>query len=161
MTDVHEYIQEVEESEAFETFSRESPEAYLVHVFSNVKQGQDGVEVGYYLPGKDAITVFTRAPVKARPPEDVFKEHGTVPRLEIGKVEVGFARARALADEYRKEHYPTHPVMQEICILQQMDVPVWNMTLVTQTLNMLNLRIDAASGAVIRTDMQNILSLRK
>lgn len=161
MTDIHEMVSAVLETDAYKEFES-GCECYLAHVFSNVKDSEQITEVGFYDSDEDKITVFTTDPVTRRPPEEAFKESGKIERLAIQDVTLGLGEARDLARQHREENYPGHPVSQEICILQQIDSkPVWNMTLVTQTLHMLNVRLDAVSGSVLETDMQNILALRK
>ena len=158
MSDIKQIISDVEGSDAFASFNRNTKGFYIVHVFYTEKQG---VELGYYDDKTDRIVVFETDPVVQRPPEEVFKESGTLHKLDITAVSVGLADVRTIARAYMKEHHPTHPLQQEILILQQADVPVWNCTLVTQTLNMLNLKIDATSGAILHEELRNIMDLRK
>lgn len=159
MSDVHDLVAKVEASEAFRQFKRAHKEQYLVHLFCHAKE-EAKVEIGYYGAEDDTITTFTTDPVERKPPEEVFKREGTLEELDLGEVEVGLSRAREIAEAYRREHYPAHPVTQEICILQRLGIQVWNLTLVTSTLNMLNIRIAAHSGEIISAEMRNILDLR-
>ncbi|MDD9954542.1 MAG: hypothetical protein OXR66_09515 [Candidatus Woesearchaeota archaeon] len=156
MTDVQELVAKVEASDVFEQGS-----LYLCHVFTNVKDGNHDMEVGYYDRKTDKITVFVGDPVVARPPEDVYKDGGAVQELKISDVSIGFAEAQQIAEDFRTAKYNAHPVMQAICVLQQLDEPVWNITLVLATLNMLNIRIHAGSGDIISTDLRNIMDLRQ
>lgn len=158
-TDIHEQLSSLESSNEFKEFSLHNPDHYLVHVFCQVKGGRVVLEWGYYSEESDMIVVFETDPIKMRPPEKVFKEGGVLVPLSCEKVAVGFEQVREIAEACRRERYQDHPVQQELCILQQ-DPPVWNITLVFHTLNMLNLRIDAQEGKILHEDMRNILDLR-
>jgi len=156
MKDVQGMWKEVQESNVFQQF--DSTGYVLAHVFFTEKLG---LEFGCYDEKNDKIVVFETNPVTMRPPEDVFKESGKLKALDMDKVAVGLHDARTLATAYLEEHYPQHPIQQEILVLQQAEHPVWNCTLVTKTLNMLNLKIDARSGDILHVGLHNIMDLRK
>ncbi|HIH25109.1 TPA: hypothetical protein HA251_08810 [Candidatus Woesearchaeota archaeon] len=166
-TDVHETIERVEASDAFIAFNAENPHHYLVHAFATVRSLDPAVplpplELGYYGKEHDMITVFTSEPVAARPPEEVFKEEGSIAGLDLLALRQGFADALRIVERTRSSQYPAHAAMQGFCILQQNRVystPVWNITLVLNTLSMLNMKIDAVTGEVLSRELQNIMSL--
>ncbi|MBR9700274.1 hypothetical protein GOV11_00205 [Candidatus Woesearchaeota archaeon] len=160
MTDIHELIEKIEKSRPFKEFNKANPDHYLVHAFCHVKQDAGKVELGYYGKKTDKITVFTTDPIESRPPEEVLKESGVLRELDTKILKIGLTEARELAEKHLKEKYAGQQASQEICILQQAEVPVWNITLVLASLNMLNLRIQADSGEITYEDMRNILDLR-
>ena len=82
--------------------------------------------------------------------------------LDKGSVSLGLREARDVVEGFRNEKYPAQqPVLQEICILQQAEVPVWNVTLVIGTLNMLNVKVHAETGEILHDHLRNIMDLRK
>ena len=99
--------------------------------------------------------------MQALPPEDVFKEQGALAQLDLSAVRIGFAQAIELAEKYRVQTYPHHPIMKMICVLQQQELPFWNMTLVTGTLQMINIRIDAVTGQLLSRSLHSIMDLAK
>jgi len=166
-TDVHSIVERIESSPAFTSFNADNPHHYLVHAFVAVQRlaedASPALELGYYGKETDRITIFTSEPIVARPPEEVFKESGTLAPLDLGAIRFGFADALRIAERTRAAYYPTHGVMQGFCILQQSDTyarPVWNITLVLGTLSMLNMKIDAVTGELLSRELQNIMSLR-
>jgi hypothetical protein len=153
-TDVHELVEKVEASQEFKL-----PEHVLVHVFSAT--GDLGVaELGYY-GADDKITVFRTNPISAMPPEEVFKEQGTLTKLDLSAVRIGLAQAGVKAEQYKQESYPHHMTMRMICILQQREQPEWNITIVTNTLHMINIKINAMTGELISRSMDSIMSLSR
>ncbi len=161
MTDVHDIIDAVEGSDEFREFRARHPHPYLAHLFCYAKSGSAPVEIGYYSERDDHIVVFDTKPVRARPPEGAFKEEGVIAPLDLASVGIGLAQARELAAARMRERYPAHPVQQEICILQQGDGPVWNLTIVTATLNLVTMRLDARDGAVLSDELRNIMDMQQ
>jgi hypothetical protein len=161
MTDVHDVVDKVESSAAFLAFNAENPHHYLVHAFSTAGAHIDPMELGYYGKEADKITVFKTDPLTRMPAEEVFKERGVLEALDLSLVKLGLTQALAKAEEYRHDAYPKHQTMKTICVLQQKQRPIWNMTIVTNTLNMINMRIDAQTGELISREMQSIMNLAK
>ena len=161
-----ETIATLEQTEEFHEFETENPDHYLVHIFTTASLHESGTkiapaELGYYGRSKDRITVFKTEPVKRMEEEEVFKEHGTLKKLLMENVQISVASAIDLAVKFQKESYPAHQAMRLICILQEQDRPVWNITIVTNTLQMANYKIDAADGTLLSKDMRSLMSLSK
>jgi len=157
MTDVHDLVKRVEDSPEFKAFRKENPTRYLVHVFV----AKTGNELGYYDAKDDTIVVFQADPIVMRPPEGVFKEKGTLEKLNLDNVTLDIAGIRAFAKQHMEETYANHPLQQEILVLQQKDTPAWNCTFVTKTLNMIILKVDASTGSILHEELRNILDLRQ
>lgn len=161
MSDVHDLITVIERSRAFKAFTKEFPGYRLAHIFCNVKGEGPQIDAGYYSEKDDRIVSIGSDPITVHEPEEVFKDGGTVTPLELQTVKLGLQEVRDLAAGLRESKYAAHPVLQEICVLQQIDIPVWNITLVTQTLQMIHLRFDAITGELVTEELRNILDLRK
>jgi hypothetical protein len=157
MTDVHNTVKRLENSEAFQEFSRSNPHHYLVHAFSTGKE----IELGYYGKESDKITVFKTNPVAMLPAEEVFKQQGVLEALNLDMVQLGLHEALERAEAERANAYPQHITTKSICILQQQDGPVWNITLVTATLQMINVKLSAQSGELHSRDMRSIMDLAR
>jgi hypothetical protein len=157
MTDVHTTVEEVESSDIFRTFTHSNPHHYLVHAFSTGKE----IELGYYGKEDDKITIFKTHPVMMLPAEEVFKQSGTLQKLELDMVRLGLREALEHAEAERAKAYPHHSSMKFICVLQQSDEPTWNITLVTNTLQMINMKISAHSGEMRSREMHSIMDLAR
>lgn len=159
--EVHEVVEKVEASPEFQEFSRQNPHHYLVHAFSTTAGTSSPIELGYYGEDTDLITVFKSDPIAAMPPEEVFKQGGTLKQLDLSAVRLGLKDALDRAEKERAAAYPRHATLKAICVLQQQDSPTWNITLVTGTLQMINMRIDALTGQVISRSMQSIMNIAR
>jgi hypothetical protein len=160
-TDVHATVKKVEASAVFQEFNATNPHHYLVHAFATTTSVAAPLELGYYGKETDMITVFKGDPVTAMPPEEVFKQGGILAPLDLAAVRLGLPEALVRAEKERAAAYPRHPFMKAICVLQQQEGPVWNITLVTGTLQMITMRFSATTGMLVSREMRSIMDLAR
>ncbi len=166
--DLHALIGQIERSDAFARFAAATPKRRLVHVFAQGSPGAGPAEIGYYDPASDAITVFNAAePIAASEAQPVFRgaeseaPHEGLAALSITEITVGLADARTRIGSMVAKEHAAHPVAQEILILQQRDgAPVWAATLLTHTLRVILVQLDARDGTVRSTESRSVLDLR-
>jgi len=156
---IKELVASLEQTDSFADFAKRHPEHYLVHIFSSASEQASPPELGYYSKETDQITVFHTNPVQELPPEPVFKETGVLKALDLDTVQIGVEDAVEKAKAYTLEGYPNQIITKTISILQQKDVPVWNMTVITAAFSMINIRIDATNGKMLGRTMTSIMSL--
>jgi len=157
-------IKKVEQSKVFKAFIKKHPDYYLVHCFTMAGMAEKRFkwELGYYSEKTDRMVVFEIEPkVIMRPEEEAFKKTGTIKKLELGKVKVSVSMALKACDELVKGKYPRESITKRIIILQHLDKQVYNITLVSRSFNILNIKIDAATGEVLKENIQSIMSLGK
>jgi len=153
-------IEQVEASEVFKAFKKENPLYYLAHVFYTVGKGET-CQIGYYGPDTDRVVVFNAGePISQAPPEEVFKSQPVVEKLELESVKILLEQALSIAEKAHHEKYPHELISQKIVILQTLKGAVYNITHVTKTFNIFNIKIDAVSGKVLSEHMQSILGLQ-
>ncbi|MBR9702408.1 hypothetical protein GOV10_00085 [Candidatus Woesearchaeota archaeon] len=150
----------VEKSKEFHAFLEEHKDAYLAHIFAMRKAGHLQTQLGYFDPSTDLITSFSTEPeVKEIGSDKGMGTSGKIAQLDVETVRIELKEALAKADEIIKEHYSAHTVTQHICILQHLETQMWNLTLVTASFGMLNIRIDAASGKILSHELRNLMDL--
>ena len=159
--DLQAAITAVESSEPFKGFSKEHPKRYFAHAFS-MERPEDPFrwQFGYYVPDIRKLFVFKAEPVEALPADDAYGET-PIKRLDIKEIRVDTEQAKKLALDFKEQKFPAEQVTKVILIVQNLDRPLYNFTLVTSTFNILNLRIDAKSGEVLSSEMHPIMSLRR
>ena len=149
--------QELEATAFYKEWKQKHPDAYLAHFFII---SENEVQLGYYEPAADTMWTFTPGITNIAEDKEIFKEQKTIPMLEILQVKIGVEEAKQKAQEYQKEKYPRDPISKDIVVLQTLDgKAIYNMTLITLTFKMLNLRIDATTGEVVLENMQPIMNL--
>ncbi|MBU0472211.1 MAG: hypothetical protein KKF89_01065 [Nanoarchaeota archaeon] len=156
-------IEKIESSKAFKDFKEENPEFYLAHAFTIIDKIQQEWQVGYYGKKRDKVVVFiTGETITKSPEEEIFKKPGHhVKELDLKKVKLTLETAINKAEELVKKKYSAEIVNKIICILQNLETELYNLTLITQAFNIINIRIDAKNGEVLRESRQSILGLKK
>lgn len=155
--DLKQKKQDLEDASFFQEWKQKHQTSYLAHFF--IVSDTD-VQLGYYEPSADTIWTFTPGITTIAEDKEIFKEQKTIPALDISKIEISIGQAKQKAQEYQKEKYPGDPISKDIIVLQTLDnKAVYNMTLITLTFKMLNLRIDATTGNVIFEKMQPIMNM--
>ena len=155
-------IKRVEASKAYKSFIKKHPHYYLAHCFAMLVEGEREYkwELGYYSEKTDKMVVFETEPkIKMRPEEEAFKKTGTIKGLELSEVKISAGKALEICDKLVKHKYPKQVITKRIIILQHLDKQVFNITLVTQSFNILNIKVDAATGEVLHENIQSIMSL--
>ncbi|MGV8162832.1 MAG: hypothetical protein ACP5N2_05880 [Candidatus Nanoarchaeia archaeon] len=149
-------------SDEFKEFKNSSDHFYLVHIYQMAGgQAKSSLEFGFYNSKTDKIVVFETNPIKQRPEEEVFKDGGTIHPLHLEKVKLSLEQGLTAAENTRKEKYPSEIIYKTISLLQNIDRQVWNITLISLSFNILNIRIDAESGELVDTSIHSIMSLGK
>lgn len=139
--------------------------SYLAHVFF-MDDGRDEYQIGFVDPNTHEVIVFvvSDSGVSKNPPAEAFKE----PDKEILPLlysDVTYSFSDAIADSISllEDKYPNHPKKQVIVLLQTLsDVgQVFNITVVTETFYMLNVKIDASNGDVVSEKFDHLMSLKQ
>ncbi len=133
-------------------------DGYLVHGFFSEGTWQ----VGFYNADDDRITAYIVADsIVRQTPEKVFKDDGAVPPLKIEDVVLSRQKAEQIAVSTLEKKHPGHPASKQIVLVQSVGgVACFNITVVTATLHMYNIKINASSGDVVSDVFDSIMSLK-
>ncbi len=155
------YIEKVEDSDAYNEWIKDNPDYYIVHVFI---MSDKPTQVGYYSKEQDNIVTFNieEDVVSRNEPEESFKDGGVIEKLELSKVMVDLEGARDKSESLRKEKYPEEVVDNEMIILQTIDSePTYNITLITKAFNFINIKMKAEDKTIKEEKKSSILDLKK
>jgi hypothetical protein len=152
-----EIVTEVETSDVYKTFHDENPDYYLAMVFSL----GDTWKIAYYSPEKDRMVTFDTDPVKRGEPEEVFKEEGTVEPIHISDVKITIEKINQECDILHQLKYNLHPIQKKIIMLQHHEKLMYNVTMLTQTMSVINIRLDATNGELISDKITSAMSFKK
>lgn len=159
-----EALEKLKISDTFKEWKKSNAKSYLTHAFTMVDPGvKEEWQIGYYNPDEDSITTFAIADTITKNPEsEAFKEEKKISGLDTEKVSVTFRQAMDSAEKIQKEKYSAHTAFKKIVILQNLDVgQVWNITYVTNTFKTLNIKIDAATGALVKDELVDLFRIEK
>ncbi len=153
-----ELLRRVEGSKAFRELGRRK--CYLAHVFSmHAPRQEREYQLGYYVPASGGIIVFT-ARGERLPEERPFTAgEGRIKPLEAARVRVTFGEAEEKALSLLERKHPGEEVTKVIMILQHLNRQLYNVTLVTRSLLLVNARLDAATGELLSYEEHSLLSL--
>jgi hypothetical protein len=155
-------VTKIENSDLFARFKEEYDDAYLAHAFSMQETGSEPAwQLGYYLPKKEKLVVFTADPLERLPEDEAFNKGEPIKKLSLKEVTTTYADAKEAALAKFHKEFPAEDITKVIAILQHLETQVYNFTLVTRSFNMCNVRVDAASGEIVAFEMRSIMSLRQ
>ncbi|MBI5391926.1 hypothetical protein HZB00_02900 [Candidatus Woesearchaeota archaeon] len=118
-------------------------------------------QLDFYNKEKDVITSYKDTnPVAIEHRDDqVFKEEKTsVNELKLEEVKVSPEEALKAAKKILKDKHETAD--QVIIILQQQEIPMWNISFLTSTFNLLNIKINARKLNVVEEKIASLLSFK-
>ncbi|MBN1386575.1 hypothetical protein JW968_06420 [Candidatus Woesearchaeota archaeon] len=164
--DVSEAMLKIRDSEKYKDFCRERPDAYLAHCFRMLDEAnQDTWQIGFFDKGSDKLTTFfvSEDSVEKNQEADALKkDEEIIKELDMKKVLISFNKAIELGDRLKHDKYPNEEIMKKIIILQHLPSgQVYNMTYVTQSFRILNIKLDSGTGKVREHNLASIMDLGK
>jgi hypothetical protein len=150
-------------TEMYKEFIENNPDYNLSNAFIVFEQDNCvDVQIGFYSEKADKVVSFDLIKHKGSEPEDAMKRSGTIPCFEINDFKIEISEALKICDDLVKEKYSQHTPTKKICILQIIEeILLWNITYVTDTLYMINMRVNANTGKIIKDSANSIMSLGK
>jgi hypothetical protein len=163
--DIQEALSAIESDQKFSKWQKKNKAAYLSHAFKMFQDEHKEWQLGYYEPKSEKITTFLITPdkVEQREAEEVFKKEEHVQKLDISKGILPLREVMVKTSQFQQQNYPKDKSMKTIALLQSLPEygSVWNITLVTQAFNTLNMKINPTTGDIIDHKMSSIFSFRQ
>ena len=164
MDEIRKLVKDLEVSKEFKGFKKDNSDAYLSSCVVTVKgKTYSEWQMNYYLPEKNKITTFVmKDPLEVINDQDIFqKEKNDVKELEFKDVKINIKKALELLESFRKKKYKTEFPGEVIVVLQVLEKsPVWNLTMLTATLKVMNVKISAVDGEVLSDSIESFLQHR-
>ncbi|MDO8556391.1 MAG: hypothetical protein Q7R96_04440 [Nanoarchaeota archaeon] len=157
-------LDQLKASDVFKSWEEQNKKSYLYLFFTITEDVPSVWEVGFFNPKDHTAAAFSVGDeIKLLEGESkVFKPaNEMVEQLQLDKVKISFADACAVVERVRAEHYPSEKSHKKIIILQQVKKPIWNITLLTASLNVLNVKLCAKSGDVLEHELRSALSFNQ
>jgi hypothetical protein len=155
----------IEGSKEFKEFMHQHPHYYLVHVFTTVDSetvDNNLWQIGYYSKDTDKIVVFENQNdmVFIHPAAEALKKDEYIQKLNLVELKVSRTETMKICNDAIKEHYPKEIFSKAICLLQNLPEfgQVWNITIVTLALGVINVKIDAINGKVLKHTKENLMN---
>ncbi len=157
-------LEKLKDTKRFKEFQHKNPDAYLASCMFNVSgKNISEWQVDYYLPKKHKMISFILGePIEMKGEDDIFqKEKAKIEKLILDDVKVNVDDMLDRVEKLRKEKHPGDYSNKIFAILQILeDRLIWNVTDLTTTLKIWNIKIDAKTGEVISDKMENFMSFK-
>ncbi|MBI2581365.1 hypothetical protein HYV85_06220 [Candidatus Woesearchaeota archaeon] len=178
-------VQAVEGSREFLEWRKGNKRAHLSSVFAMGKSAGQLNEwlLSYYDEKDDTFTTFSTTGSLTAAKEQAFKKGKAVPVLEAGSVKVEVHDSLRIAENVRAGSYKDEEASTVIAILQPLTPeevsggsengstggnssgkeseararPVWNITYITGSFNVINIKIDAETGKVLNHRISGVM----
>jgi hypothetical protein len=168
-------INAVESSDEFKTWRLENSKSYLSSLFATVENNDTSPKewlISYYNKDRNTFTTFNSNGKQKATKEEAFKKNKTLTKLEPDDVKVELPGALGEAEKLMKDEYNNQEVSRKIAILQILSsgeieknkqqpedkmITVWNMTYITTAFNVINIKLDAVTGKVIKHNMSGVM----
>ncbi len=158
MVDMVNQVKRLESTQLFKDWKADNPQHYLSYIFYMT---DDFPQVGYYDPDTDKITTFIMgSEIETSPEQAVFKKEGQVKPLKIDEVQIPLIKALEKARALQEEEYKAEEITKEIIVLQNIEQGlVYNVTLVTASFKLINIKLCANSGTVLEHNVSSVMDL--
>ncbi|MBS3097217.1 hypothetical protein J4209_00310 [Candidatus Woesearchaeota archaeon] len=151
----------------FKEWLKENKESYFSYAFTMVEKEQERKwQMGYYNKRHDKITTFIveKNGINVSPEEEVFKkEEAEIKKIDLTKVKASLDFALKKVESLQKRKYPNEKPVKLIIILQNIEKfgNIWNITYISQSFNVLNVKINAKNGNIIEHKIASIFEFKK
>ncbi|MFC2134548.1 hypothetical protein ACFLTH_08020 [Bacteroidota bacterium] len=156
-------IKKLEESKEFKEFKKENPEFYLAHAFTIIDKIQTDWQIGYFGNKHEKVVVFmVGKEISQSAEEEVFKKpEDRVKKLDMNNVKIDLEKAFEICEKLLEEKYKGEIINKTIAILQNLETELYNITLVCQSMNLINVKIDANNEKILHESRESIMGLKK
>lgn len=163
--DVKEAIKKLEKSEEFKQWHKGNEDNFLSYAFTQAKDKEIEWQLGYYNKKNDKVTTFILGEkITLMPGQEVFKRpEDKIIRLNLENVKLAFIEIIEKVEKFQKEKYPNEIINQKVVILQNLKDygDIWNITLISKAFNMINIKVNASNGEILKHNLSSILDLKK
>jgi hypothetical protein len=162
--EIQNVLKRLEEHKDFKKWKEKNKESFLAHVFKLIDDAnKDDWQVGYYNKN-DTITTFILNPEKIviAETDNIFKKpDAKIMELDKEKIKIDITQALQTAEKIQATEYKQEAPFKIITILQKLDLgQVYNVTYVTQSFKVLNLKIDSETGKVLKKSLKSIMEFK-
>ena len=150
---IKDFLEKIKKSKFLKyLFLEKDKDSYLASIFYS-----KDLQIDFYSPKQDKMTSFTIIDNKINLEiSEIFRKEKTeIKELKLSEVKIDLEKAKEIVSSLLKEE-----TTKEIIILQNLNVPIWNLTYITKSMNLLNVKVNAISGEIVSKNIENILNFK-
>ncbi len=150
------FFNKLKNSKMFKTWKRENKDFFLCGCFTMLGDKEDFWQFDFYSKEKGKITSFkVDEKIEIIPDDDVFSED----KDSIGEVDLKKVKF-SIKDTLKKINKDYSGAKKKIIILQDNNGLIWNVTLLMDGTNVVNLKISAEKGKIIKEEKESLLNFK-
>ncbi len=150
---MHDTLADLRDQDHIASFEENNPDYYLANLFIPDYESS-GIELGYYNDDKDTMITVTEDG-SVSDDQDVLKSGKAINELDVTEDTLAFDEAL----NHARAAFDIDEGFQRIMgVLQTREQTEWNVTLITKSFNVFNAEINAASGEVLSTGEDDVMS---
>lgn len=157
-------------SKVFSDWHGAHDNSYLCSLFAIEDTTGNGFEkpktwsIDFYNPDDETMTSFSVNDDEVKIQEEgskFFSKKGTkIEQIDLEKVKLFFDDMIKIVKEFVLKNHKSERMMKRIFILQKIGQPLWNATFIMESMNILNIKIDAKSGEILENKFDHIMTMR-
>ncbi|MBI4158927.1 hypothetical protein HY500_01565 [Candidatus Woesearchaeota archaeon] len=154
-----EFFKKLENSQIFKDWKKENKNYFLCSCFSIIDGKEEFWQFDYYNKKSHKITSFkVDSFIEVSPDDDVFSdEKNLIKEIELKDLKIEIPE---LLDKLSRK-YKEEGIMKKIVILQNSDELIWNISLLSSTMNLINARVSASTGKILEEKSESVLKFGK
>ena len=147
--DVVQTIHGIEQTARFKDWRKANKTAYLTSAFTMFGNDEEKEWlISYYNPKSNTLITFSSAQ-ELREQEPFTKEE-KIPQLKPEEAKVKDKEALEAAKKTLRKNYRAEETQRTVMVLQELnETPTWNITFITETFKVANVKISATDGKLI------------
>ena len=152
--DLHEALAKITRHPLFVEWHKNNPTSFLAHAFVMLDEANKNTwQIGFYNPDTHKMVTFVLEPgsVKRTDEQEILEGKTPISKLDVEHVKLSVEDALEKARECFDENYGAQSAIKHFFIIQELEgKAVFNITYLLQSFKTVNVKIDAASGEVIK-----------
>lgn len=160
MLSINESFSNLQSLEQFKEWKKSHSDSYFSSAF--LISDNPTWQIDFYNPKKDNITsFFLEDPIQIKEEKIFRKEKGEIGELDLEKIKISLEKAEEIVLNLVKEEYKGQDPSKKIIILQVIKkIIIWNITYLTTSFNLLNVKIDAVSGDIKEHKIDSVMKFK-
>ena len=147
MLEFKQALSKLETSEAFKNYQKKNTSSYLTNSLYIYEW-----QINYFSPRAQQITTFI---VNDKIRKKILEANSKkFPVLNRNKIKVDINRALDISQSQKSEGITI------IIIQSENSIPIWNISIPTPALKVINIKVSAESGEVLEKSEKNVMALR-
>jgi len=151
MLDFKAVLKRLNTSPKFQTYIKKNPDSYLTNAICI-----DEWQINYFSPKTELITIFK---INTKITSKIVSEKRIFPKLNLN-LKLDLKDALKILKKQISKFYSSETFTKTIIILQQDKEPLWNITKLSSSIKIFNMKISALSGKIIHESYDNLIDLK-